>query len=104
MARNILSTAFKRYRHLEINISIIKTMIFNHQYKNEEYPKKIVSIDNTPVKNTTVFKYLSCNISNINTTNHPQEIQNWRYTSIQSNASFMSLGKNDETHEGSRVY
>ena len=65
MTRNILSTAFKRYCHLEINISKTKTMIFNRQYINEEYPKKIVSIDNTPVKNTTVFKYLTCNISNI---------------------------------------
>ena len=91
IALDVLSTTFKRY-HLEINISKTKTMVFNHQYINEEYPKKIVSTNNTPIKNTTTFKYLRCNIKY---NDHSQEIQNWQYTSILSNASF---GENDENY------
>ena len=37
-------------------------MIFNHQHINEEYPKTIISINNTPVENNTIFKYLGRNI------------------------------------------
>ena len=56
MVFDVLSTTFKRY-HLEF-ISKPKTMIFNHQYIIEEHPKKFVRINNTPVKNTNIFKYL----------------------------------------------
>ena len=57
LALSILSATLKRY-HLEINISKTKMMIFNHQYINEEHPKSVASKINTPVENTTIFKYL----------------------------------------------
>ena len=58
---NVSCTTSKRY-HVEIVILKTKRMIFNHQYINEEYPKTIVSIYNTPVENTIIFKYLGCSI------------------------------------------
>ena len=88
MALGVLSSTFKRY-YLEISISKIKTMVFNRQCINQEYPKRIVSTNNTPIENTTIFKYLRCNIKY---KDHPQEIRNWRYTSMLSNVSF---GEND---------
>ena len=84
MALDVLSTTFKRYR-LEINISKTKIMVFNHNYINEEYPKKIFISNKTPIKKTTICKYK----------NHSQEIRNWGYTSILSNASFR---ENDENY------
>lgn len=62
LALDVLSATFKRYQ-LEINISETKMMIFN-QYLNEKYPKPIVSINNTLVENTIIFKYLGCNMKN----------------------------------------
>lgn len=61
LALEVLPTSFKRY-HLDIKISETKTTIFTHQYVNEEYPETIVSINNTPRENTTIFKYLAYSI------------------------------------------
>ena len=60
-ATQILCKTFCNYG-LEINKSKTKTMILNHQLTAEEYPETIVSIDNTPLNNVKVFKYLGCNI------------------------------------------
>ena len=56
-----LSTTFKIY-HLKINISNTNTMIFNHLYINEEYSRKIVTINITSIATTTIFKYYGSNI------------------------------------------
>ena len=57
----LLSTTFNSY-HLEINISKTKTMILNHQFTNVEYPDKLVSLNNAPIGNVKIFKYLGRNV------------------------------------------
>ena len=61
LAINLLSSLFKKY-HLQVNIKKTQTMIFNHQYLNEDYRDSIVKINDTPVDNVSSFKYLGCNI------------------------------------------
>ena len=60
-AMQILCETFGCYG-LEINKSKTKTMILNHQLTGEEYPGTIISIEDTPLDNVKVFKYLGCNI------------------------------------------
>ena len=101
-----LST-FNRY-HSDINILKIKVMNFNHQYVKEEFPKRIVSINNTPVEDTTVFKYLGCNIKCDKPSTRDSELE------MLINIIFTSLGKminfenhtvyNRENHEYPRAY
>lgn len=76
-------------------------MIFNHEYMNEEYPERIVSINNAPVESNTIFKYLGCNIKYAN---HLPEIQNWRCASIQRNTGFMSLRKKNNELQNHALY
>ena len=47
---------------MEINTYKTNTMIFNHQYTTEAYPKTIAKIRNPLIANVTKFKYLGCNI------------------------------------------
>ena len=85
-------------------------MIFNHQYIKEEYPKTIVSINNGPVENTAIFKYLGCNLKHDkpSTGNSELEIrintgeckfyEVWKNNELQNHALYMR-----ENHEYSRV-
>ena len=56
-----LSEIFSRY-HLEINTSKTKSMILNHQYLNQDYPKSILKINGTKIDNVEKFNYLGCRI------------------------------------------
>ena len=47
-ASQLLFATFRKYL-LEINIKKTKTMILNHQYVNEDYPDKLVMLNNTVV-------------------------------------------------------
>ena len=83
-------------------------MNFNHQYVKEEFPKRIVSINNTPVEDATVFKYLGCNIKCDKPSTRDSELE------MLINIIFTSLGKminfenhtvyNRENHEYPRAY
>ena len=53
----ILDDVFKRFR-LEINVGKTKTMIFNYQGAEEEYPKTITMVGNENVDNVMEFRYL----------------------------------------------
>ena len=57
----ILNELFKKYR-LKINISKTKTMIFNQQLENKEYPTSIASLDGEDLENVTIYRYLGCDI------------------------------------------
>ena len=61
-ALTLLDEIFSRFR-LKINVKKTETMIFGHKYAGEDdYPGSIVSLNNTPVNNTEVFRYLGDNI------------------------------------------
>ena len=53
----ILDDVFKRFR-LAINVSKTKTMIFNYQGGEDEYPKTITMVGNEAVGNVKEFRYL----------------------------------------------
>jgi hypothetical protein len=60
----LLNETFERY-NLAINVSKTKTMIFNYKYLNSDsstYPECIVSLNNVPVENVKVFRYLGDDI------------------------------------------
>ena len=54
---------------------LTKTMVFHHQYINDEYPKTIVNMNNTLVENTAIFKYLACNIKYDEPSTGPLELE-----------------------------
>ena len=57
---NTLNETFKRY-HLTINVTKMKTMIFNYHYINYDctpYTQTIKTINNTAVENVIKFRYL----------------------------------------------
>ena len=86
----LLSTTFNSY-HLEINISKTKTMILNHQFTNEEYPDKLVNLNNTPIENVKIFKYLGCNVKYNEPTTGDAELEMRIDT---AHCKFYELGKN----------
>ena len=53
----ILDDVFKRLR-LAINVGKTKTMIFNYQGGEEEYPNPITLVGNKAVYNVKEFRYL----------------------------------------------
>jgi hypothetical protein len=56
----LLNKKLQRY-HLKINIT--KTMIFNYKYLNKDpYPTTIVSLNDVPIENKVVFRYLGNDI------------------------------------------
>ena len=88
---------------LEINKSKTKTMILNHQLTGEEYPETIVSIDNTPLDNVKIFKYLGCNIKYDEPSTGDSELE-FRIDTAQN--KFYELGKkmmNHKIHLATRV-
>ena len=54
----ILNRIFKRYQ-LNINASKTKTMIFNYQGQDDEYPDVICNLNGSEFKNEKVFKYIA---------------------------------------------
>ncbi|XP_066919456.1 uncharacterized protein [Clytia hemisphaerica] len=59
---NLLDEVFQNFG-LTINKSKTETMILNHDILGvDEYPKSIVSINDTPLNNVPKFKYLGCYI------------------------------------------
>ena len=52
---NILNELFSKYR-LKINVSKTKTMIFNQQLENKEYPTCIASLDGEDLENVTIYR------------------------------------------------
>ena len=57
----ILNQVFRRYQ-LNINASKTKTMIFNYEGEDDEYPEIICNLGGCEIKNVKVFKYLGANI------------------------------------------
>ena len=57
----ILNTVFKRFK-LEINLGKTKTMIFNFNDANLEYPESILSLDGVRIDNVKEFKYLGSKV------------------------------------------
>ena len=57
----ILNELFKQYR-LKINITKTKTMIFNQQLDNEEYPTTVASLNGKSLENVVIYSYLGCDI------------------------------------------
>ena len=57
----ILNELFKQYR-LKINITKTKTMIFNQQLDNEEYPTTVASLNGESLENVVIYRYLGCDI------------------------------------------
>ena len=63
-ATDLLNETFLRY-HLKINVSKTKTMIFNFKYvlpNTEEYPTSVANINNKPIENVEIFRYLGDDI------------------------------------------
>ena len=54
---NILNNTFSRYQ-LNINVSKTKTMTFNAENNDADYPNTICKLGETDVENVKVFKYL----------------------------------------------
>ncbi|XP_066928505.1 uncharacterized protein [Clytia hemisphaerica] len=61
-AADLLNSTFNRFG-LTINKGKTETMILNHNFADDEYPKSIISIDNTTLKNVREFKYLGSMIN-----------------------------------------
>ena len=57
----LLDQTFSRYR-LKINTSKTKTMIFNQQYENREYPVSIASLGDQKLDNVKTYRYLGAEI------------------------------------------
>ena len=57
----ILNTVFKRFK-LKINLGKTKTMIFNFNGADREYPESILSLDGEKIDNVKVFKYLGSQV------------------------------------------
>ena len=57
----ILNTVFKRFK-LKINIGKTKTMIFNFNGPDDEYPESILSLDGKRIDNVKTFKYLGSQV------------------------------------------
>ena len=57
----ILNTVFKRFK-LKINIGKTKTMIFNFNGQDDEYPESILSLDGERIDNVKTFKYLGSQV------------------------------------------
>ena len=57
----LLDQTFRRYR-LKITTSKIKTMIFNQQYENREYPVSIASLGDQKLDNVKTYRYLGAEI------------------------------------------
>ena len=60
----LLNDTFNRF-HLQINVSKTKTMIANYKYTNaneETYPASIINLNNIPVENVKIFRYLGDDI------------------------------------------
>ena len=57
----ILNTVFKRFK-LKINIGKTKTMIFNFNGNDDEYPESILSLDGEKIDNVKTFKYLGSQV------------------------------------------
>ena len=56
-ALKIMDRIFKRFM-LKINVSKTKTMIFNFQGPQEEYPESFTALNNIAVENVKIFRYL----------------------------------------------
>ena len=52
-----LDQIFRRYR-LKINPSKTKTMIFNQQFENRDYPISIASLGDQKLDNVKTYRYL----------------------------------------------
>ena len=57
----ILDETFRRYR-LNINPSKTKTMIFNQQHEERDYPSSITSLGDKQLENVKVYRFLGCDI------------------------------------------
>ena len=57
----LLDEIFTEYR-LKINTKKTQTMIFNHQYSEQEYPASISSLRGKDIENVKKYKYLGCEI------------------------------------------
>ena len=58
---HILNTVFKRFK-LKINIGKTKTMIYNFNGPDQEYPESILSLDGEKIDNVKTFKYLGSQV------------------------------------------
>ena len=59
LGADLLFKVFERY-NLQINLIKTKTMIFNHQYSNEDYPNTISTLNQMPIENVKIYDYLGC--------------------------------------------
>ena len=81
--------------NLNINKLKTKSMILNHQYTKEEYPSKLVHLNNFEIENVKTFNYLGCIIKYDEPTTGNAEIELRIDTAF---CKFYELGKNLMNH------
>ena len=86
----LLDQVFTRYR-LKINSFKTKTMIFNQQYEDREYPTSIASLGDQKLENVKSYRYLGAEIKHDEPTTGPAEMN---LRSDAAECKFYSLAKN----------
>ena len=86
----ILDQTFRRYR-LEINLSKTKTMIFNQQYEDREYPTSIAVLGDRRIENVKMYRYLG---SEIRFDEHTTGETEMNLRSDAAECKFYSMAKN----------
>ena len=89
-AVKLLNEVFNRYR-LKINPSKTKTMIFNQQYENRNYPTSIATLDGQILENVKTFRYLGVEVKHDEPTTGATEMN---LRSDAAECKFYSLTKN----------
>ena len=87
---SLIDSIFKRFR-LKVNAKKTETMITNRKYTNpqpHDYPKAVIFLNNNPIKNTEVFRYLGCQIVHDENTTGDWEV-NSRIESAKNKFSSM---------------
>ena len=100
----LIDSIFKRFR-LKVNPTKTETMTTNRKYSYEDnsYPKSVITLDGSPIKNVENFRYLGCQIVHDQNTTGDWEVNSRIESAKNKFSSMRNVFLNHDVHLQTRL-